>query len=78
VVIETPQSESFSADGSADLVIHYGFCLYAATKGMATALAQFRDGYSPRAVEKLLEDVNAFESRFEYGAFAERVRKYGI
>lgn len=78
VVIETPESESFGAAGAADLVIHYGFCLYAATKGMAEALGRFRNGYRPEAVGNLMEDVHAFESRFGYDAFAERAHKYGV
>jgi methylisocitrate lyase len=75
-VIETPDGPAFAAAGGADLVIHYGFCLYAATRAMAEALRRFRAGYRPEAVADLMEDVGAFERRFGYAAFAERSRRY--
>jgi 2-methylisocitrate lyase-like PEP mutase family enzyme len=77
VVIETPDGPSFAASGTGDLVIHYGFCLYAATKGMAEALRRFRKGFQPDDVNVLLEDVSTFEGRFGYQSFSDRARKYG-
>jgi methylisocitrate lyase len=78
VVIETPGGPSFAASGTGDLVIHYGFCLYAATKGMAEALRRFRQGFRPDDVNDLLEDVGRFERRFGYESFSDRSRKYGV
>jgi 2-methylisocitrate lyase-like PEP mutase family enzyme len=77
VVIETPDGPSFAGTGTGDLVIHYGFCLYAATKGMAEALRRFKNGFRPDDVSALLEDVGTFESRFGYASFSDRARKYG-
>lgn len=73
-VIETPTGPGFAATNGADLVIHYGFCLYAATKGMVTALKQYKNGFRSAEVLPLLEDEHAFEDRFGYKEFSERAR----
>jgi methylisocitrate lyase len=73
-VIETPTGPGFAAANGADLVIHYGFCLYAATKGMVTALKQYKNGFRSAEVLPLLEDEHAFEDRFGYKEFSERAR----
>lgn len=72
VVIETPTGPGFAEAQGADLVIHYGFCLYAATKGMSEALREYKNGFHPEKVLPLLEDEHKFESRFDYKGFAER------
>lgn len=74
-VIETPTGPSFAANAGADFVIHYGFCLYAATKGMATALARYKNGFRPQDVAPFLEDEHAFERRFGYAEFSQRSRE---
>jgi len=75
-VIETPDSEGFSAAGTANLVIYYGFCLYAATRGMSSALRAFKERYSSSDVTSLMEPVTDFENRLGYAEFSERARKY--
>lgn len=74
VVIETPTGPGFAAAQGADLVIHYGFCLYAATRGMVNALKQYKKGFRPEDVLPLLEGEHAFEDRFGYKEFSERAR----
>lgn len=76
VVIETPEGPSFAANGVGDLVLHYGFCVYAATRGMIDALRRFREGYRSEVVQDRLEDVATFERRLGYASFSERSRKY--
>lgn len=74
VVIETPTGPGFAEAQGADLVIHYGFCLYAAAKGMAEALKHYKNGFHPAKVLPFLEDEHVFESRFDYKGFSERAR----
>jgi 2-methylisocitrate lyase-like PEP mutase family enzyme len=76
VVIETPDSEAFAAAGTADLVIYYGFCLYAAARGISEALHAFKKRYQNSDVSSLLEPVNDFEKRLGYAEFTARARKY--
>lgn len=76
VVIETPDSDSFAKDGSADLVLYYGFCLYAAAKGMKDALKVFRKTLSTEDVRDRFETVADFESRFGYAEFSARSKRY--
>lgn len=75
-VIETPDSEPFAAVGTADLVIYYGFCLYAASQGMSQALRAFRLRHQSTDVARLMEPVAAFEARLGYADFTARARKY--
>ncbi len=74
VVIETPTGPGFAQAQGADLVIHYGFCLYAAAKGMSEALKHYKNGFNPEKVLPFLEDEHTFENRFDYKGFSERSR----
>lgn len=76
VLIQTPDGPSLAATGAGDLVLHYGFCLYAASKGIAEALRRFRKSFRPEDVADLLENAGTFESRFGYESFSNRSRKY--
>lgn len=75
-VIETPTGPEFAASSGADLVIHYGFCLYAASKGMLNALRRYRDGFNNTEIKSLLEDESDFEKRFGYKEFSERALQF--
>jgi len=75
-VIETPTGPEFAAANGADLVIHYGFCLYAASKGMIEALRRYRNGYRSTEVLPLLEDEHEFEKRFGYEEFEKRTMEF--
>ena len=75
-VIETPESEGFAAAGAADLVIYYGFCLYAASRGISEALRAFKQRYQSSDASSLMEPVADFEKRLGYAEFTSRARKY--
>lgn len=77
VVIETPDGDPFAKEGGADLILYYGFCLYAAAKGMKSALNKFRETLDTRQVNSQLEEVATFESRFGYADFSARAKRYG-
>ena len=77
VVIQTPDSDPFAKAGGADLMLYYGFCLYAAAKGMKNALSAFKQTLDTTQVGSLLEDVEEFESRFGYADFSARAKHYG-
>ena len=62
----------------ADIVLYYGFCLYAAYHGVKAALAQFRDGRDFNGVPAVAESIDEFEKFIGYADFAERARKYGL
>jgi 2-methylisocitrate lyase-like PEP mutase family enzyme len=74
-VIETPTGPAHAASGSANLVINYGFCLYAATKGIVSALREYKKAYRAADALPLLEDEHAFEARFGYEEFSERSKR---
>lgn len=75
-VIETPTGPEFAAAGGADLVIHYGFCLYAASKGILHALRRYREGFRRADVQPFLEDESEFEKRFGYKEFSDRAQRF--
>ena len=76
VVIETPDSEPFAKNKAANLVLYYGFCLYAAAKGMTRALSMFKDSLDSQDIAQAFESVAEFESRFGYQSFAARSKHY--
>jgi len=78
VVIETPDSEPFSKVGGADLILYYGFCLYAASLGMQRALADFKQHGDSARLRDQLEPVADFERRFGYDDFTRRSKRYAI
>jgi methylisocitrate lyase len=79
VVIDLPEVQQVSEwNGLADLVINYGFCLYAASKGIRDALAEFGRHQSVYKLTNLLEDPVRFEQRLGYDAFTDRSTKYQV
>lgn len=62
----------------ADLVIYYGFALYAAYAGVQAALARFRETRDAGAVPGVRDSAAAFEAFIGYEAFVARARKYGL
>jgi 2-methylisocitrate lyase-like PEP mutase family enzyme len=79
MMVNTP---SFSvADEEAagiDIVVYYGFCLFAATHGIKNALKQFKRSGSADKTSEFLEDAAAFEEMMDYKAFSDRAKKYGV
>lgn len=62
----------------ADIVLYYGFCLYAAYHGVKSALAQFRDGRDFNKIPEVIGSVDDFEKFIGYDGFAARAQKYGL
>lgn len=62
----------------ADIVLYYGFCLYAAYHGVKSALAQFRDGRDFNKIPEVIGSVDDFEKFIGYDGFAARAKKYGL
>lgn len=77
VVVDGPNHPRFAGrDSAASLVLYYGFSLFAAARGMTTALERFRA--DPAAdLGDLFEPVDRFEDRLGYAAFTARARRYG-
>lgn len=75
VVIETSTGPAHAASGAANLVINYGFCLYAATKGIVSALREYKKANCAADALPFLEDEHAFEERFGYRDFSEHSRR---
>ena len=77
LVIDLPQVKQFSDwYGLADIVLNYGFCIYAAAKGVKAALARVGTNPTLTALDDLLETSTEFEARLGYDAYVERARKY--
>jgi 2-methylisocitrate lyase-like PEP mutase family enzyme len=62
----------------ADIVLYYGFCLYAAFHGVQSALAAFVSGRDFNKIPEVADSAEEFERFIGYDAFAERVKKYGV
>ncbi len=62
----------------ADVVLYYGFALYAAYHGVKTALEIFKKTRNADQVPHVREEIAQFEEFIGYGAFPERARKYGL
>jgi methylisocitrate lyase len=77
LVIDLPQVKQFSEwFGLADIVLNYGFCIYAAAKGVKTALARVGRRPASTVLDDLLETSAEFESRLGYDAYVDRARRY--
>jgi 2-methylisocitrate lyase-like PEP mutase family enzyme len=62
----------------ADVVLYYGFALYAAWRGVKDALATFKAREDADAVPQLRDEVNAFERFIGYPEFTARAKRYGL
>jgi 2-methylisocitrate lyase-like PEP mutase family enzyme len=79
VVIDLPEVQQVGEwNGLADLVINYGFCLYAASKGIRDALAELGRHKSVSKLTNLLEAPEQFEQRLGYDAFTARSLEYQV
>ncbi len=75
-VVDGPGHPRFAGrQTAASLVLHYGFSLLAATRGMTAALARF-DADPGADLADLTETVEAFEARLGYADFTARARRY--
>lgn len=79
VITDTPgRTVAEEEAAGADVVLYYGFALYAAFAGVKRALETFKQTRSADAVPNLREEIAEFEAFLGYGAFAERAKKYGL
>lgn len=79
MVVNTPGSSvQDEEDAGADIVLYYGFCLYAAYRGVQAALGAFSRTRDQRKVRDLLADVEEFEQFLGYEAFIQRAKRHGL
>jgi methylisocitrate lyase len=77
LALTTTQAPRFADwHGCADLVIDYGFCLFAAAQGVKNALALLQRNAGSAEIDQVLESPAEFEARFGYADFVARSRKY--
>jgi 2-methylisocitrate lyase-like PEP mutase family enzyme len=80
VMVTNFKGVSFAEEeaAGADTVLYYGFCLYAAFRGVQSALAAFASGRDFNRIREVFETAEEFERFIGYDAFAERAKKYGL
>ena len=79
VVVNTPGSSAQDEENAgADIVLYYGFCLYAAYRGVQAALAAFVEARNQNEVRDLLADVGEFEEFIGYETFIRRAKRHGL
>ena len=79
VVTDTPgRSVADEESAGADVVIYYGFALYAAYHGVKSALEAFRRTRDADQVPHVRQSIAEFEDFIGFSEFAERARKYGL
>jgi methylisocitrate lyase len=62
----------------ANLVLYYGFTLFAAYQAVEAALAAFRQTADADEGPRVRDQAPAFEKFIGYDAFVARARKYGL
>jgi methylisocitrate lyase len=79
VLVDTPGcSVSDEERAGADVVLYYGFTLYAAYDSVKRALDAFATTRNAVAVPGVRDQITAFEDFIGYPEFAERARRYKI
>jgi methylisocitrate lyase len=79
VLVDTPGcSVTDEERAGADVVLYYGFTLYAAYDSVKRALAAFATTRNADAVPGVRDQITAFEDFIGYPEFAERARRYKI
>jgi methylisocitrate lyase len=79
VLVDTPGcSVTDEKRAGADVVLYYGFTLYAAYDSVKRALAAFATTRNADAVPGVRDQITAFEDFIGYPEFAERARRYKI
>ncbi len=79
VITDTPgRSVAEEEAAGADVVLYYGFALYAAYEGVKRALDALRKTRNADAVPHLRDQIEAFEDFIGYRAFTERAKRYGL
>jgi methylisocitrate lyase len=79
VIVDSPgRSIAEEEQAGADLVLYYGFCLYAAYGAIKSALQTFKATGTAEGVPNLRQNIQEFEKFIGYPGFTERAKKYGI
>jgi 2-methylisocitrate lyase-like PEP mutase family enzyme len=71
-------SREDEAKAGIDIVLYYGFTLYAAYAGVRAALAQFKQMGSADLVPVVRDEIQNFEDFIGYAAFVRRAREAGL
>ena len=79
VITDTPgRSVADEEAAGADVVLYYGFSLYAAYHGVKTALEAFMRTRNADDVPQVRGCIAEFETFIGYPEFSERAKKYGL
>lgn len=79
VLVDTPECSVADEEAAgADVVLYYGFTLYAAYSGVKRALADFAKTRNADATAGVRDQIAAFEDFIGYPEFTERARRYKI
>ena len=77
VITDTPGHSAADEEAAgADIVLYYGFCLYAAYDAVSRALDSFRKVRDAGKVLQVRERIAEFENFAGYPEFSERAKKY--
>jgi methylisocitrate lyase len=79
VLVDTPGSSVADEEkAGADVVLYYGFTLYAAYSSVKRALAEFAATRNADAIPGVRDQIAGFEDFIGYPEFTERARRYKI
>jgi 2-methylisocitrate lyase-like PEP mutase family enzyme len=79
VITDTPgRTVADEEAAGADVVLYYGFSLYAAYQGVKTALAAFMQTRNVDNMPQVRSCIAEFEKFIGYPEFSERAKKYGL
>jgi methylisocitrate lyase len=79
MITDTPgRSVADEESAGADVVLYYGFSLYAAYHGVKTALDTFMQTRNADDIEQVRGCIAEFENFIGYPEFSDRAKKYGL
>jgi 2-methylisocitrate lyase-like PEP mutase family enzyme len=79
MITDTPgRSVATEEEAGVDVVLYYGFSLYAAYHGVKTALETFMRTRNADDVAEVRGCITEFENFIGYQAFSDRAKKYGL
>ncbi len=79
MITDTPgRSVADEESAGADVVLYYGFSLYAAYHGVKTALDTFMQTRNADGIEQVRGCIAEFENFIGYPEFSDRAKKYGL
>ena len=79
VITDTPgRTVADEEAAGADVVLYYGFSLYATYQGVKTALAAFMQTRNADNMPQVRSCIVEFKKFIGYPEFSERAKKYGL